>query len=386
MCTIACALLIPSVARAHHDPISSLTVTIEPRVIRLVMVVPADELALWSPPAPSHSPEEYAAAVAEKLQDEASDLFELRADYNVVSPSDARGSAQDPQTVRLEMEFPPPDGGAVGSLQVFSNLVPKLSQNHQQVVCVQDARSASTTGGPPRVVAWLTLTPRRFTAFADIGSTPTTVPATTPATAPETAGTSGRGGAAHAEPAYFFRLGVEHILTGYDHLLFLAALLLVCATFREAAVVITCFTVAHSVTLALAALDVVRLPSRAVEAVIAASIVYVATENLVRFGKDRQRLAWRAAVTFAFGLVHGMGFASVLRELGLGTAPGGVVVPLLKFNLGVEAGQLAVAAVVFPLILAARRRPWTAHRLVPACSVVIALAGAWWLVERVALT
>ena len=184
----------------------------------------------------------------------------------------------------------------------------------------------------------------------------------------------------------FFALGVEHILTGYDHLLFLAALLLVCATFREAAVVITCFTVAHSVTLALAALDVVRLPSRAVEAVIAASIVYVAMENVLRFGKDRQRLAWRAGVTFAFGLVHGMGFASVLRELGLASTPGGVVVPLLKFNLGVEAGQLAVAAIVFPLILVARGRPWTEQRMVPACSVLIALAGAWWLVERVALT
>jgi hydrogenase/urease accessory protein HupE len=188
-----------------------------------------------------------------------------------------------------------------------------------------------------------------------------------------------------AAPVSFFSLGVEHILTGYDHLLFLAALLLVCATFREAATVITCFTAAHSITLALASLDLVRLPSRLVEAVIAASIVYVALENIFMRRQDRRRLVWRAAVTFAFGLMHGLGFASVLRELGLGSTPAGVFWPLFKFNLGVEAGQLAVASVVFPLILLARRpgAP-TEKRLVPACSLLIALAGTYWLFERVA--
>jgi hydrogenase/urease accessory protein HupE len=387
-CALAFAVVfVPSAARAHHDPISSLTVTVERRTIRLVMVAPADELALWSPPAPADSPETYAAAVAKRLQDEAASLFELRADYNVLSPSNVRGSADDPQTVRLEVEYPPPDGDNLSTLQVFSNLVAKLSRNHQQVVCVQDHRTLASPGGAPRVVAWLTLTPQRITAFADLKSTATTAPATLPATAPSTAVPPDSGSAEQAEPVSFFHLGVEHILTGYDHLLFLAALLLVCATFREAAVVITCFTVAHSVTLALAALDVVRLPSRAVEAVIAASIVYVALENVFRFGKDRQRLAWRAGVTFAFGLVHGMGFASVLRELGLGSVPGGVVMPLLKFNLGVEAGQLAVAAVVFPLILVARRRVTDADRiLIPALSACVAAAGGWWLLERVALT
>jgi hydrogenase/urease accessory protein HupE len=262
------------------------------------------------------------------------------------------------------------------SLQVFSNLVTKLSPDHRQVTCVQDTRA----GGGAKVVSWLTLTKDQFTAFVDLPeSTASAAPATTRAAdAPASA----------VQPVSFFRLGIEHILTGYDHLLFLAALLLVCASFREAATVITCFTVAHSITLALAALDVVRLPSRIVESVIAASIVYVAMENVLGLGKTnaRRRLAWRAAVTFAFGLVHGLGFASVLRDLGLGSTPGGVVAPLLKFNLGVEAGQLAVASVVFPLILFARRRvAVTEQWLVPACSVLIAAAGAWWLFERVAL-
>ena len=359
-------------AHGHHDPLSSLTLTVGPQMVKLVLVAPVDELAQWHPAAPSDSPDQYASSAARKLQNDAGTMFELRLNYNVVSPSNVRATADSAQVVRLEIEYPAPDAAAMRSLQVFSNLVTKFPKGHQQVTCVQDARAG---GGTAKVVAWLTLTADKYTAFVDLPevAAPTTT-MTTPATA-------------FAEPTSFFALGVEHILTGYDHLLFLAALLLVCANFKEAATVITCFTVAHSITLALAALDIVRLPSQAVEAVIAASIVYVAMENVLRLGKGRQRLAWRAAVTFAFGLVHGLGFASVLRELGLGMAPGGVVMPLLKFNLGVEAGQLAVAAVVFPLIILARRRgPLVERRLVPAFSALIALAGAWWLFERVALT
>jgi hydrogenase/urease accessory protein HupE len=379
-------LLHAAPACAHHDPLSSLTVTLEPRVVRLVLVIPADELAAWHPASASDTPQQYAASAARKLQQDAADLFELRLNYNVVSPSNVRASTDNPQVVRLEVEYPPPEGEPLRSLQVFSNLLSKLSPGHQQVTCVQDARSAG--GGAAtsaRVVAWVTLTRDKFTAFVDLPDpgAAATVPSTAPAPAPP--------GASAAAPVSFFQLGVEHILTGYDHLLFLAALLLVCSTFREAATVITCFTVAHSITLALAALDVVRLPSRVVEPVIAASIVYVSLENLLRFNsagaaQGQRRLTWRAAVTFAFGLVHGLGFASVLRDLGLGSTPGGVVLPLLKFNLGVETGQLAVASVVFPLILLARSRgPVMQRRLVPACSVLIALAGAWWLFERVAL-
>jgi hypothetical protein len=109
----------------------------------------------------------------------------------------------------------------------------------------------------------------------------------------------------------------------------------VCKNFREAAGVITFFTIAHSITLTLAALDLVRLPARIVEPAIAASIVYVGLENL--FGKHQ--FAWRAAITFAFGLVHGLGFASALREVGLGSTSVGVAMPLLKFSIGLETGN-----------------------------------------------
>src|SRR5205823_7358745 len=111
---------------------------------------------------------------------------------------------------------------------------------------------------------------------------------------------------------------------------------------REAAAVITFFTVAHSITLSLAALDIVRLPGGIVEPAIAASIVYVGLENI--FG--RHRFVWRAMVTFGFGLVHGLGFASALREVGLGSSSVGLAMPLLKFSAGLETGQLCIAAVI----------------------------------------
>jgi hydrogenase/urease accessory protein HupE len=194
------------------------------------------------------------------------------------------------------------------------------------------------------------------------------------------------GNAAPAESAprsfgQFFLLGIEHILTGYDHLLFLLALLLVCTSFRSAALVITCFTLAHSLTLGLATFDLVRLPASVVEPVIAATIVYVGIENIVR----RDHLRGRWLLTCVFGLVHGLGFAGVLRDLGVGASGSGVAMPLFSFNLGVETGQLAIAALVLPVLLAARRRPAFAARWVPACSALISLAGMWWLLDRTVL-
>lgn len=174
----------------------------------------------------------------------------------------------------------------------------------------------------------------------------------------------------------FFLLGVHHIWTGYDHLLFLLAVLLAGGGIGRLAAIVTSFTVAHSFTLGAAATGLVQLPVAPVEAAIALSIVYVAAENLFERGADR-----RALVTFAFGLVHGFGFASILAETAL--PPGGVLVPLLAFNLGVEAGQLAVVVVVVPL-LAILLRGEQARRVRVALSVLIALAGAAWAVERVA--
>ncbi len=178
----------------------------------------------------------------------------------------------------------------------------------------------------------------------------------------------------------FVRLGTEHILTGYDHLAFLLVLLLAGSKLRETGKLITSFTLAHSLTLALATLDLVRVPSSVVEPLIAVSIVYVGLENLFR--RDFKR---RWLLTFAFGLIHGLGFASVLRELGIGTRLGEVIIPLLSFNLGVEFGQFAIAALILPVIWKLRRHPAFVVKYVPACSVAVVVLGGYWLLERAIL-
>lgn len=179
----------------------------------------------------------------------------------------------------------------------------------------------------------------------------------------------------------FLTLGVEHIATGYDHLLFLFALLLIAPSFRQAALIITSFTVAHSITLGLATLNVVHIPSRYIEPLIAASIVYVGVENLICRGSPRGR--W--LLTFAFGLVHGFGFASALQELGVSSGATGIAMPLLSFNLGVEAGQIAIASVVLPMIWLTRESPRVVRYGVPVSSAVVMALGGWWLLERTIL-
>ena len=196
-----------------------------------------------------------------------------------------------------------------------------------------------------------------------------------PAAEPARSG-SGRSNAnasAWSETGRFFGLGVEHIFLGYDHILFLLSLLVV-SRFRELIKIVTSFTVAHTITLMLATLDVVRLPSRLVESAIAATIVFVAVENFwVRDTSHRWRL------TFFCGLIHGFGFAGVLQELGLPTE--GLVRSLVAFNLGVEAGQLVIVAALVPFVTALGR--WRYGRQAQlAISGAIALCGAGWLVDR----
>lgn len=176
----------------------------------------------------------------------------------------------------------------------------------------------------------------------------------------------------------FVGLGLKHILVGFDHLLFLFSLVIVSRRLLPTVQLVTAFTVAHSITLALATLNVIAIPTWIVEPLIAASIVFVGVENLVRRDIKRSRIL----VVFAFGLIHGLGFATVLRDLGVGTGGSGIVVPLLSFNLGVELGQLLVVVLIAPLIYWASRVPSLKHRLVPVCSTFVTGAGLFWLAER----
>jgi hypothetical protein len=175
--------------------------------------------------------------------------------------------------------------------------------------------------------------------------------------------------------ASFVRLGIEHILTGWDHLLFLVVLLLRGGRWLSLAKIITAFTLAHSVTLALAVLDIVTLPDRLVEAVIALSIAAVAAENLFL----APVVARRWIVSFAFGLVHGFGFSSALRALGLPAQ--GLLLSLLGFNAGVELGQALVVALALPALALLHRTRWE-PRMVWGSSLAILLVGIVLFVER----
>lgn len=175
-----------------------------------------------------------------------------------------------------------------------------------------------------------------------------------------------------------FALGVGHILGGFDHLVFLAGLLLASRTVRELVSALTAFTVAHSITLAAAASGLVYAPPSIVEPLIAASIAWVGFENLMQ----TRRPGVRWMVVFGFGLVHGFGFAEALIDLGRWSSASEIAITLLSFNGGVEAGQLAVAAALLPLVWIVRARPAWNARLVPLCSATIVAAGCYWLVER----
>ena len=176
----------------------------------------------------------------------------------------------------------------------------------------------------------------------------------------------------------FFPAGIRHIVVGPDHLLFLVGLLLLGGTFRQLAVIVTMFTAAHSLTLSLAALNIVSPPIRIVEPAIALSIVYVGADNLlIRDGRDV-----RAWIAFAFGFIHGFGYAGVLRAMDL--PPRALGWSLFSVNLGVEAGQLLVVAVVATAFAALRARSEAAGRqLAFAGSIVVMATGAFWFIQRV---
>lgn len=176
----------------------------------------------------------------------------------------------------------------------------------------------------------------------------------------------------------FITSGIHHIMIGPDHVLFLVGLLLLGGSTMALVKIVTAFTIGHSLTLTLAALNLVTPPASVIEPAIALSIVFVGADNLVR-GEGRDLRGWVALV---FGLVHGFGFANVLREFGLPREALGW--SLFSFNVGVEIGQLAIVLLVAALLEAIRRQSATLRqRVVFAGSIVVIAAGTYWFVERV---
>jgi hydrogenase/urease accessory protein HupE len=291
-------------------------------------------------------------SVHERLVAIAPQLWEVRSGRALLTARDIRVELLPGDNVSFQMLFPRAGGDAPLILRAVK--LSELPSGHRQFVVITDERGS-------------TLTKKLMKAEDATLEVPVNGSAGTTATMPSTTGWE------------FIKLGVEHIWTGYDHLLFLFALLLVCRSFRSIVGIVSCFTIAHSLTLALATLNIVKLPGSLVEPAIAASIVFVGAENLVRRGEE-PRGRW--ALTFVFGLIHGFGFASVLGDLGVGSGGQGIGMPLFTFNLGVELGQIVIASAVLPIVWQLRKREWFVRRGVPVLSGLVALAGLYWLLER----
>lgn len=185
----------------------------------------------------------------------------------------------------------------------------------------------------------------------------------------------------------FLGLGIEHILIGIDHVLFVISLLLITMPLRRLALLVTSFTIGHSITLILASFDYLSINLRFAESIIALSIAYVAIDNIIRLSSQQGRApiikknkpSGRWAIVFVFGLIHGFGFSSVLRDLGL--PEDGLVVSLLLFNIGIEIGQLMIIVVTLPLVwLIWKKISYRGFSIL--ASSVIGLLGLYWFVER----
>ena len=357
VCIIVFSLLaLAGRAFAHPEGFSGVRVNVSGHRVRVVATIHTRDTSAWFPPAKFP---DYVKQVSAAMEAAPNDVIEVSFDDSpAAKPFAVKAFQVEVGLIEFDLEIGIPAGAK--AMQIWSRHLRYLPKGHQQLLFIESDGETLLED---------TLTTDHDSAVVDL---PSRSGSATPQAASQPARPPTR--------ISFFMLGVGHIVTGYDHLLFLAALLLVCRTFREAAAVITFFTVAHSITLTLAALDIVRMPGRIVEPAIAASIVYVGLENI--FGKHR--FGWRAGITFAFGLVHGLGFASALREVGLGSTSLGIAMPLLKFSIGLETGQLCIAAVILQVMLLLRKRPAFVEWWVPAGSVLVSLVGMFWLVTRVA--
>jgi hydrogenase/urease accessory protein HupE len=288
-------------------------------------------------------------AALPQLQKFAMDAFEVEGNGRRILPEKIRIQSDDSRTIHFLITFP---GEMTSHLSVRSAQISRLSRGHRQYLALRGERGE--------------LLAERMLDANNSAFEQTWQGVVAPAGGPHSF-------------ASFLLLGVVHILTGYDHICFLLGLLIVGGGLRDSLKIITAFTLAHSVTLAFTVLNVIQIPPRIVEPLIAVSIVYVGVENIFR--RDNLRRRW--LLGFGFGLIHGCGFAAALRELNIGAGGGGIAMPLLSFNLGVELGQLAIAAIALPIIWRLKSQPLFLPRFAPACSIIVSLAGAYWLVQRV---
>jgi hydrogenase/urease accessory protein HupE len=348
---------VASLARAHDPGLSTAALKFYPERLEAEMIFARADIEALAPLDVNHdgqvSSEELDRA-RPQLEPLARAALSVLADGTAVAAAESSYRLDDTNNFHIAEVFPAPSAKVVVA---ESPLLKQLPRGHRQFISLLDDQGvtlAEALLSAEQNVIELEM-PKRLAAESQ----------------PANAGTF----------PDFFMMGVEHILTGYDHLLFLLGLLIAISQFRATLLVITCFTLAHSTTLALAAFDVVRISGRIVEPLIALTIIYVGAENLLSSGVPTGR--WR--LTLIFGMVHGLGFATELKERLAGVIGAKIAVPLLSFSLGVELGQIAVAALVLPLILGMRSEPVFVRRTVPVCSALVVLAGTWWLLQRTLL-
>lgn len=179
---------------------------------------------------------------------------------------------------------------------------------------------------------------------------------------------------------YYFKLGFSHIIPeGFDHVLFITGICLLNTKLTSIIWQASAFTIAHTIALALSMKNIIVAPSPVVEPIIAMSIVFVAVENIIL----KELKPWRIILVFLFGLIHGMGFASSLNEIGL--PPGKFFTSILMFNVGVEVCQICIIAFLFTLIISPfKNKDWYRYRIVYPISIAIAIVSSYWTIERLA--
>jgi hypothetical protein len=349
---ISISLSLASATLLAHDPGVS-TVVVRPTTDGLeahLTLAPADaEFLVLAQPLDDSSP--VSGNLVEKI---VNSNLQFVVDDVQVAPARARSYAEE-DNLHIKLDLP-----SKGSqLTLTSKILSTLPRGHRQYVVFEDANGDTT--------AESLLSASKLEFHASLRGTIHDVPKNTGEEAIASTGTF----------TAFFGLGFEHILEGYDHLAFLLGLIVTGVGLRSGLLLITSFTLAHSVTLALATFDVVSLSCDLVEPLIALSVAYVALENLAT-----STPRFRPGLTFAFGLIHGLGFASILQELSASTS-GGIAVPLVVFNLGVESGQLALAALPMALLWKLRARPASLRFVAVSTSGVLLVTALYWLTERV---
>lgn len=342
--------------RAHEPGLSVAEIRLRPAAVEVRLVYAFGDVRRWLPPyalpAGVENSPELSRTALDAVRPLLRETWALRVGLEALAPTESGVELLAGDAVAFRYCYAPL--AATPVLEARSLRLPSLTPTHRQLLRVFSADGRLCFETTLSLARPAVVVPREaFEAGSSVGASP-----------------SARD---------FFVLGVEHIWTGYDHLLFLFGLLVVARSFRSVLVIISCFTLAHSLTLAAATLGWVWLPPSFVEPVIAASIVFVGVENLALRGQEPR---WRGALTFLFGLVHGFGFASVLRDLGVGSSGAGIAAPLVWFNLGVEAGQLGVAAITLSIMAYAFRTDSVRLRGGATASVLVSVAGLYWLVER----